>query len=161
MVTAYVGLGANIGESLPRLREAVNAFLVLPDTRLVACSSFYRSAPIGITQQPDFVNAVCALDTALPASALLNRLLQIEHEHGRVRGPDPGGPRTMDLDLLLYGTERSDTDALTLPHPRMHERRFVLLPLNEIAPTLEIPGRGWVAALLQSCGEQRVERLES
>ena len=128
---------------------------------MIACSSFYRTAPVGITAQPDFVNAVCALDTALPASTLLAQLLRIEIEHGRVRGTEQGGPRTMDLDLLLYGAQQLHTDTLTLPHPRMHERRFVLLPLSEIASTLEIPGRGAVAALLASCGGQRVERLEN
>jgi 2-amino-4-hydroxy-6-hydroxymethyldihydropteridine diphosphokinase len=161
VVTAYIGLGANIGEPLPRLREAMEALARLPDTRLIVCSSFYRSAPIGITQQPDFVNAVCTLDTGLSAAALLQHLLEIESEHGRMRGSQPGGPRTMDLDLLLYGTERVYGESLTLPHPRMHERRFVLLPLSEIAPTLEIPGRGRVAELLRSCGGQRVERMES
>jgi 2-amino-4-hydroxy-6-hydroxymethyldihydropteridine diphosphokinase len=161
VVTAYIGLGANIGAPLPRLRAAMDALARLPDTRVIACSSFYRSAPVGITQQPDFVNAVCMLDTALPAPALLQGLLDIEREHGRVRGSQPGGPRTMDLDLLLYGTEQMHGESLTLPHPRMHERRFVLLPLSEIAPTLEIPGRGPVAALLRSCDGQRVERMES
>jgi len=158
---AYIGLGANLGEPLPRLREALHALARLPGSRLASCSSFYRSTPVGMTAQPDFVNAVCALETQLPAPALLAELLRIEREHGRVRGTEQGGPRTLDLDLLLYGEEQAQTPALTLPHPRMHERRFVLLPLSEIAPGVEIPGRGRAAAFLGACAGQRVERLES
>jgi 2-amino-4-hydroxy-6-hydroxymethyldihydropteridine diphosphokinase len=158
---AYIGLGANVGEPSTHLRAAMQALARLPQTSVTACSSLYRSAPVGMTQQPDFVNAVCALDTGLSAPTLLQALLDIEKEHGRVRGAQRGGPRTLDLDLLLFGAERVQTPDLTLPHPRMHERRFVLLPLSEIAPMLEIPGHGMVLGLLKTCGGQWVERLEN
>lgn len=160
VATAYIGLGANLAEPSAHIHAAIESLAQLPQTRLLVCSSLYRSAPIGLTEQPDFVNAVCALETSLPPPVLLRSLLEIEHEQGRVREVR-GGPRTIDLDLLLYDTQQTRTEELTLPHPRMHERVFVLLPLCEIAPTLDIPSRGPVAALLAACTGQRVERLEN
>lgn len=157
-VRAYVALGANIGEPVKHLRAAVDDMTALPDTLIVARSSLYRSAPVGLLNQPDFINAVVALDTALAPLALLRQLLAIEARHGRVRSV-PNAPRTLDLDLLSYGDVVQDDPALTLPHPRMHERAFVLAPLAEIAPGLVIPGRGPVASLLAACADQRIHPL--
>ena len=161
MIVAYIGLGANVGEPVRQLRAAVESLASLPRTRVVVCSSLYRSAPVGVTDQPDFVNAVCALETTLPASDLMQHLLDVEGESGRVRGAQKGGPRPLDLDLLLYGSETIATESLTLPHPRLHERAFVLLPLVEIAPALAIPGRGPVQTLLRACADQQVAVLEN
>lgn len=158
MVRAYVGIGANLGEPHAQVTAAFEALDALPATRVIARSSLYRSAPVGVGPQPDFVNAAAALDTTLGASALLEALLALEARHGRER-PHPGAARTLDLDLLLYGTETIDTPALVVPHPRLHERRFVLEPLAEISPGLDIPGRGPVEPLLARCREQAVERI--
>lgn len=158
-VRAYVGLGSNLADPPAQLRAAVAALGRLPQTQVAACSSFYRSAPVGLADQPDFINAACRLHTALAPEALLEALLAIERAHGRVRVGERGGPRTLDLDLLMYGTEIRHTDMLVLPHPRLHERAFVLAPLAEIEPDLVVPGRGSVAALLARCADQRVERL--
>jgi 2-amino-4-hydroxy-6-hydroxymethyldihydropteridine diphosphokinase len=160
VVTAYIGLGANLADPAAHVRAALASIERLPQTTLLARSSFYRTAPIGIVDQPDFINAVCSVETTLSSVALLQSLMGIEQAHGRVREKQ-GGPRRIDLDLLLYGTEQTHGEALVLPHPRMHERAFVLLPLCEIAPTVEIPGRGAARALLAACGGQRVERLEN
>jgi 2-amino-4-hydroxy-6-hydroxymethyldihydropteridine diphosphokinase len=160
-VAAYIGLGSNLEEPARQVHAGVDALRNLPQTQLLDCSSLYRSAPVGAKAQPDFINAVCAAGTQLSALDLMRRLLEIERQHGRVRGAVKGGARTLDLDLLLYGSEIVATRELTLPHPRMHERAFVLAPLVEIAPGLDIPGRGPVTALLRDCAGQRVERLEN
>jgi 2-amino-4-hydroxy-6-hydroxymethyldihydropteridine diphosphokinase len=158
IVTAFVGLGANLGDPIAQLDKAFTALAELPNTRFSARSSYYRTAPVGRVMQADFINAVCRLETALPAIELLNAMTAIERRSGRVRG-ERDGPRTLDLDLLLYGTQVLHTDVLTLPHPRLHERAFVLAPLAEIAPTLEIPGHGPVETLLSACAGQRVQVL--
>jgi len=158
MTLAYVGLGANLGEPRQQLEEALVAMGGLPRTRIAARSSFYRSAPVGYGAQPDFVNAVAALDTALTPGELLEGLQGIERRHGRERS-FPNAPRTLDLDLLLYGEETIARPGLTVPHPRMHERAFVLKPLAEIAPEAEIPGKGKVRSLLPGCAGQSVERM--
>lgn len=160
-VRAYIGLGANVGEPARQVRAGASALGQLPGTRVVCCSSLYRSAPVGVTAQPDFINAVCAVDTALAAPELMQALLEIERRYGRDRTAEKGGPRPLDLDLLLYGSQTLATDALTLPHPRMHERAFVMIPLAEIAPELDIPNRGTVSRLLRECAGQKVERTES
>lgn len=162
-VTAYIGLGANLGDPVAQVRAGMAALAVLPATRVLRCSSLYRTAPVGIAEQPDFINAVCALETTLAPLALMRALLDIERRHGRVRraGEQRGGPRRLDLDLLLYGEAVLSLPEATVPHPRLHERAFVLVPLAEIAPGLEIPGRGPVERLLAACVGQRVERLES
>lgn len=159
MTVAYVGLGANIGEPRRQLRAAIDELARLPGTRLVIASGFYRSAPMGYADQPDFLNAVVQLDTTLAAADLLDHLQDIEHRHRRER-PFPNAPRTLDLDLLLYGDSVCATPRLTLPHPRMHERAFVLKPLVEIAPQASIPGRGKADALLAACGRQVAERID-
>lgn len=160
-VAAFIGLGSNLEEPARQVQAGVDALRDLPQTELLVCSSSYRSAPVGVMAQPDFINAVCAIGTRLPALELMRRLLEIERRHGRVRRSVKGGARTLDLDLLLYGSEILATAELTVPHPRMHERAFVLAPLLEIAPGLDIPGRGPVTALLRGCAGQRVERLEN
>ncbi len=155
---AFVALGANLHDPAAQVRAGAQALAALPDTRLVQCSSLYRSAPVGVSGQPDFINAVCEINTELPAAALMQALLAVERAHGRVRDI-PGGPRTLDLDLLLHGNQVLEAPGLTLPHPRLHARAFVLYPLQEIAPGLIIPGRGRIEDLLPGCAGQAIERL--
>jgi len=155
---AYVALGANIGDPVAQVEAALAAIAALPQTRLVARSSLYRTAPVGYRDQPDFINAVAGIETALGPRALLDALLAIERAAGRVR-EFPNAPRTIDLDVLIYGGRTIDEPGLAVPHPRLHERAFVLLPLAEIAGDLEIPGRGRVAELARAAGTAGVERL--
>ncbi|MEZ5614119.1 MAG: 2-amino-4-hydroxy-6-hydroxymethyldihydropteridine diphosphokinase [Rhodocyclaceae bacterium] len=157
-VRAYVALGSNLGDPLATVQAAFAALRGLPGSTLAAASSLYRSAPVGLKNQPDFINAVAALDTQRAADDLLDELFAIEARFGRRRA-FRHAPRTLDLDLLLYGSETHDTPRLTLPHPRMHERAFVLLPLTEIAPDVLIPGRGPAAALLDGVREQKLSKL--
>lgn len=150
MTRAWIGLGSNLGAPERQVDLALRELSLLARSRLVAASALYRSLPWGDPDQDDYVNAVAALDTQLPPRVLLEQLLRIEQEHGRERSAESrNGPRTLDLDLLLYGRLVCDEPGLTLPHPRMHERAFVLLPLGELAPELEIPGRGSVKSLLK------------
>ena len=151
LVIAYVALGANLGEAAAVVASAIDALNRLPDTRLEARSHLYRSAPVD-AQGPDFINAVAAVSTRLTAPDLLLALQQLEQRAGRER-PYRNAPRTLDLDLLLYGDARIDSPSLTVPHPRMMERAFVLIPLAEIAPDL-VP-----AAALAAVAGQRIERL--
>ena len=155
---AFVGLGANLGQPRTQVEQGLEELERLPHTRLVRRSSLYRSAPVGYADQPEFVNAVAQLETALPAERLLAELQAIEERHGRRRS-FPNAPRTLDLDLLLHGETRIETETLKLPHPRMHERAFVLKPLLEIAPQAAIPGRGAAGPLLERCADQQVERI--
>ena len=145
---AYVGLGANLGEREAMLRRAVDLLAAEPGIEVVAVSAFRETAPVGFAAQPLFVNAVAALETRLPARALLERLLAVERTLGRTREGPRFGPRTIDLDLLLYGDEVITETGLTVPHPRLHERRFALEPLAELDDNLVVPGRGRVSALL-------------
>jgi 2-amino-4-hydroxy-6-hydroxymethyldihydropteridine diphosphokinase len=154
---AWVGLGANLGDPRAALVEALAALARLPDSNIVALSSLYRTAPID-ADGPDFVNAVAGLDTALPPEALLAALLRIEDAAGRAR-PYRNAPRLLDLDLLLHGDAIRASPSLTLPHPRLHARAFVLAPLAELAPALRLPGSDTVAALLARVADQRIERL--
>lgn len=149
-VRACIGLGGNIGDVAAALRAALAALGALPGTRLVRASRFYRTPAWGVETQPDFTNAVAVLDTTLPARALLDALLDIERAHGRERAADGSrwGPRTLDLDLLLYGEAVIDEPGLVVPHPQLHARAFVLVPLAEVAADAEVPGRGRVDALL-------------
>lgn len=158
MTRAFVALGANLGDPAASVRAAFDALAELPATRLVRASSLYRTAPVGLAGQPDFINAVAELDTGLDAPALLAALLAIEAGNGRVRG-EKNGPRTLDLDLLLHGGAVLDLPGLILPHPRLHLRAFVLAPLSEIAPDLAIPGRGSVRAWLPAVANQGISRL--
>lgn len=156
---AYIGVGSNLGDPAEYVRAGVAALRQLDDSRLVACSSLYRTAPIGVADQPDFINAVCALDTRLPPEALLRRLFLVEQRHGRVRGAIRGGARTLDLDILLYGDLQITSAQVTIPHPRLHQRAFVLVPLLEIAPGLRIPGGQPAAEHLRLCAAQAVARI--
>jgi 2-amino-4-hydroxy-6-hydroxymethyldihydropteridine diphosphokinase len=157
-VRAYVALGSNLGDPLATVQAAFGALHGLPDTVLVAASSLYRSAPVGLKHQPDFINAVAAVDSALTPEALLEELFAIEARFGR-RRDFHHAPRTLDLDLLLHGNATRSTAPLTLPHPRMHERAFVLLPLLELAPDIVIPDRGPARALVEACREQKLAKL--
>jgi len=158
MNTAYVALGANLGDPTATVLAAFGALANLPDSRVVHGSSLYRTAPVGITAQPDFINAVAELETTLAPEALLDALFEIEERFGRVRA-QKNGPRTLDLDLLLYNDQFLALPRLTLPHPRLHLRAFVLQPLAELAPNLVIPGRGSVAAWLPAVANQGIVRL--
>lgn len=156
---AYVGLGSNLGDPARAVRQALDELDALPGTRRVAHSGLYGSAPVGKLDQPDFVNAAAKLETTLAPQALLDALLAVEARHGRVRR-ERDGPRTLDLDLLLYDDVVCASGTLVLPHPRLHERAFVLLPLAEIDPCLDIPGKGAVADLARGVGAQRIARIE-
>lgn len=160
MSVAYVGLGANLGDPAAQLDAALAALAKLERTRVVRVSSYYRSAPVGSPAQPDFVNAVAELDTALPPRELMRELLDIESRFGRTR-EFPNAPRTLDLDLLLHGASIIDEPGLEVPHPRMHERAFVLAPLLEIAPRAVIPGKGGAGEWLARCAGQRIQRIEA
>jgi 2-amino-4-hydroxy-6-hydroxymethyldihydropteridine diphosphokinase len=147
---AYVGLGANIGPREATLLRAVDLIAVVPGVAVLELSSFRETEPVGITDQPEFLNGALALDTTLSPRELLDALLAVERELGRVRiDGERWGPRTIDLDLLLYGDETIDEPGLTVPHPRLHERSFALEPLAELDPDVAIPGRGRVSELLQ------------
>lgn len=156
---AYIALGANLGDPAAQIHDAVKALAGLPHSRLLRVSSLYRTAPVGVHGQPDFINAVVALETSLAPEALLDALLAIEANFGR-RRDYPNAPRTLDLDLLLYGDRTIDTPALKLPHPRMHLRAFVIAPLLEIAPDCRIPGRGTAAAWLPAVRMQKIGRID-
>lgn len=158
MNTAYVALGANLGDPAATVLAAFAALANLPESRVTHGSSLYRTAPVGLTNQPEFVNAVAELETTLAPEALLAALFDIEERFGRIRA-EKNGPRTLDLDLLLYNDQFVDLPRLTLPHPRLHLRAFVLQPLAEIAPQLAIPGRGTVAAWLPAVANQGIVRL--
>lgn len=154
----FVALGANLGDPVATVTAAIAALRLLPDTTFVAASSLYRTAPVGLKHQPDFINAVVELVAVVPAPTLLDMLFAIEARFGRQRSVR-NAPRSLDLDLLLYGDEISSDPVLSLPHPRMHERAFVLAPLAELAPGLTLPGRGLVAELLARCADQAIEKL--
>jgi 2-amino-4-hydroxy-6-hydroxymethyldihydropteridine diphosphokinase len=155
---AFVGLGANLGEPRRQVEAALGELDAIPRTRVVKRSSLYRSCPLGYANQPDFINAVAELDTALEARGLLAELQAIETRHGRSRS-FANAPRTLDMDLLLFGDEVFSGEELTVPHPRMHERAFVLKPLLEIAPQVRIPGRGPAKDFIAACAGQGVERM--
>ncbi len=157
-VTAYIGVGANLGFARDAVMNALIDLEALPATTFVAASGLYRSAPVD-GEGPDYINAVAGLETRLPAHDLLLALQAIETRYGRVR-TTKNAPRTIDLDLLLYGKGIIRTPDLTVPHPRMDARAFVLLPLIELAGDIEIPGRGRAKALVARIDGQRVEPLD-
>lgn len=163
-VVAYVGLGANLGDAAGTLRAALGHLDALPSTRLDASSRRYRTPAWGLRDQPDFVNAVARLSTRLPAQNLLDGLLSIERAFGRRRaedGSDRWGPRSLDLDLLLYGDARIDVPGLHVPHPYLHRRAFVLWPLREIAPESVVPGLGRVRDLADALPAEEVGGIEA
>ncbi len=155
---AFIGLGSNLSDPCNQVLRAMQALDGLPQTRVLARSSLYRSAPIGFLQQPDFINAVAQLETALSPRALLDALLELEHERGRTR-EFLNAPRIIDLDVLLYDDLQHHEHGLTIPHPQMHRRAFVLRPLLEIAADCVIPGVGMAAEALQLRSDQQLEKI--
>lgn len=156
IVRAYIGLGANLGDSAATLRRVLAELQATDGITAVTASPFYRSAPVDATG-PDFVNAVAALDTRLPPLALLDALQALENSHGRQR-PYKNAPRTLDLDLLTYGDTQQDHERLILPHPRMHLRAFVLLPLRDLAPDMWVEGKP-ISEWIDAIQDQAIERL--
>jgi 2-amino-4-hydroxy-6-hydroxymethyldihydropteridine diphosphokinase len=158
---AYVGIGSNLDSPEKQVQKAFKALKSLPDTIVTSVSSLYRSAPMGSVKQDDFVNAAAALLTLLSPHELLSELRTIEDDHGRKRDGERWGPRTLDLDLLVFSDKQINDNVLTVPHPGISERNFVLLPLCELAPHLIVPGLGTVAAMtdLVSASGGRIERV--
>jgi len=160
-VRAFIGLGSNLDDPEQQVRVACRELESLPRSAVVSCSSLYRSHPLGPQGQPDFINAVAELRTELDPDALLSQLQRIELSHGRVRGGERWGPRPLDLDLLLVGDRVMRTERLTVPHPGLTEREFVLYPLLEIAgPELEIPGHGPLGPLAAACDPGGLDKLD-
>ena len=159
MTIAYIGIGSNQGDARAHVLQAFEELARLPGTRLEGRSALYRSEPVDAPGQPDYVNAAAGVDTNLSAAQLLAALQDLELRHGRER-PAPNAPRTLDLDLRLYGDSTFQSAMLTLPHPRMHQRAFVLVPLLDLDPRLEVPGRGAARELLAVCAGQRVARMD-
>ncbi len=160
MTRAYLGIGSNLQQPIHQVQQALSALAGLPDSLFVAQSRLYRSAPMGPQDQPEYINAVAALDTNLTVFDLLHLLHGIEQVQGRTRDGVRWGPRTLDLDILLFGEECINETGLHVPHPGLHERNFVLYPLNDIAPDLVIPGRGSLAELLAQCPASGLEPLD-
>jgi 2-amino-4-hydroxy-6-hydroxymethyldihydropteridine diphosphokinase len=156
---AYIGIGSNLDDPVSQVREALEELDGIPDSVLVSQSSLYASKPMGPADQPDYVNAVAALDTLLSPGELLQTLHKIEQRLGRDRDGEKWGPRVIDLDLLLYGKKTIQTDTLTVPHPGLHERDFVIIPLAEIAGNLNIPGKGLLSTLIAACENHSVRKL--
>jgi len=163
---SFIGLGSNLADPFDQVMRAFAELETMPDTRLADRSSLYRSAPMvdhdqtDLISQPNYVNAVAKLETNLSPRELLQALLHIEQRHGRERTVR-NAPRTLDLDLLLYDNRQVDEHGLTVPHPQMHLRAFVLQPLLEIAPNIDIPGMGQAHHFLRACQDQTLEKLES
>lgn len=160
VVRAYVGLGSNLDNPVKQVQRALIALQNLPHSRCIAHSILYISEPMGLVDQPDYINAVAALDTRLLPLSLLQALQQIEAQQGRVRTSQKWGPRSLDLDLLLYGDMKLSSEVLTLPHPGISLRNFVLYPLMEIAPELSIPHMGSVKQLVENSSDKGLRRLE-
>jgi 2-amino-4-hydroxy-6-hydroxymethyldihydropteridine diphosphokinase len=158
-IRVYIGIGSNLDDPLAQVKDAIEELDMLPDTILVSRSSLYSNKPMGPKDQPDFVNAVVGLDTLLSPEDLFARLIKIEEQAGRKRSSEKWGPRVIDLDLLMYGKKKIDTDELTVPHPGLHERDFVIVPLNEIAGNLNIPGHGLLSTLINSVENHSLRKL--
>ena len=157
-VAAFIALGSNLDDPARHVRQGIADLARLPQTRVTHASALYGSSPVGYRDQPDFVNAVAEIETRLEPRPLLDALLEIEKRHGRVRGMR-NGPRTLDLDIALYGDRVVREPGLVVPHPRMHERAFVIVPLAELAPQLDIPGLGPVSRLIERIDAGGVSRL--
>jgi 2-amino-4-hydroxy-6-hydroxymethyldihydropteridine diphosphokinase len=157
--TVFIGLGSNLADPVAQVSSALLALNGLPQTQVVRCSSLYRSSPLGYVDQPDFINAVAQVESELTARGLLDEMLSLELERGRTR-EFQNAPRTLDLDILLYEDRVHHEHGLTIPHPQMHQRAFVLQPLLEIAPDCIIPGIGAASDALVRCGVQKLERLQ-
>ncbi|MTD27324.1 2-amino-4-hydroxy-6-hydroxymethyldihydropteridine diphosphokinase [Erwinia sorbitola] len=158
MIRVYLALGSNLADPLHQVQSALNALAAIPDSTLVATSSLYRTPPYGPPDQPDFLNAAVALDTRLDAESLLDHTQRIELEQGRVRKEHRWGPRTLDLDIMLFGDQRLNTPRLTVPHYDMHNRAFMLLPLLEIAPALCLPDGTPLADILSTLDCSSIQR---
>ncbi|MEO5694631.1 MAG: 2-amino-4-hydroxy-6-hydroxymethyldihydropteridine diphosphokinase [Usitatibacter sp.] len=152
MTRAAVALGSNLQDPEAQVMKGFDEIAAMPGTQLLGRSRLFRTAPVGYVDQPDFVNACALVETQLAPRALLDALFAVEKRHGRVRDI-PNGPRTLDLDIVLYGSQMVDEPGLRVPHPRAHERAFVLAPLVDVWPDAVIPGKGLAAALLDACGE--------
>ena len=156
----YIGLGSNLAEPVAQIKAARQAIKQLDAVQELVFSSLYRSSPMGPQDQPDYVNAVMGITTSLSAITLLRRLQAIEHKQGRVRKGERWGARTLDLDILLYADQQIKTPDLTVPHIGISERSFVLYPLQEIAPDIDIPGCGNITELIANCPVEGLERIE-
>lgn len=159
VVRAYIGLGSNLAEPLVQLHQAIDALRGIPSSHLLCVSSFYRSLPMGPQEQPDYLNAVAVLNTSLEPEALLDAMQAIELTQGRVRDIR-WGPRTLDLDLLLYGNRVIDTERLQVPHVGLFQRNFVLYPLQEVEPELVFPGGEYIKEIISGCSTEGLERLD-
>ena len=160
-IRAYIGLGSNLDDPVAQVKEAIEELEMMPDSILAAKSSLYSGKPMGPADQPDYVNAVVAIDTLLSPENLLQALVKIEDLQGRDRGGEKWGPRTIDLDLLLYGKKKINTGDLTVPHPGMHERDFVIIPLHEVAGDLNVPGLGRLSSLINNCETHSLRKLNT
>ena len=158
-VVVWIGLGSNMGQAADQVEQAIAALTDAPGLELTARSSLYRTAPVGNVDQPDFINAVVRASCRIGCYVLLEALQKIEKRFGRTRDGERFGPRSLDLDLLMYADQTVSSPQLELPHPRMHERLFVLEPLTEIEGDITVPGRGRLSVLRQACLDQRVQRL--
>ena len=158
-IRVYIGIGSNLDNPVAQVLEAVEELEMIPDTILAERSTLYSAKPMGPADQPDYVNAVVAMDTLLSADEIHKALIKIEDLQGRVREGEKWGPRIIDLDLLLYGNNTIDTATLTVPHPGMHERDFVIIPLEEVAGNLKIPGRGNLYSLINKCKSHSLKKL--
>lgn len=161
LLRCYIGLGANLDDPLAQLQNAIQALKQIPDITVVAVSGFYGSKPMGPQDQPDYINAVAAIDTALTAEQLLDALQKVEQQHGRKRKAERWGPRTLDLDILLYGDQVIATERLTVPHYGLRVREFVLYPLYEIAPQLNLPDGTVLSSLLAQVSQNGLQKLHS
>lgn len=157
---AFIGLGSNLANPSAQVLQAIQMLDDLPGIHVLASSGLYRSAPVGYLEQPDFINAVVQVETTLAPMPLLQALLALEQENGRTR-EFQNAPRTLDLDVLLYDDLQHHQHGLTVPHPQMHKRAFVLLPLLEIAPECVIPGIGPAQQAMQQCTDQKLERINN
>ncbi|MCK5382149.1 MAG: 2-amino-4-hydroxy-6-hydroxymethyldihydropteridine diphosphokinase [Gammaproteobacteria bacterium] len=158
-VRVYIGLGSNLEDPVAQVLEAVEELQMIPDSILVARSGLYGGKPMGPADQPDYVNAVVSMDTLLSAEDFLAALTRIEDLQGRERGGEKWGPRIIDLDLLLYGKAKINTPDLTVPHPGIRERDFVIIPLAELAGDLNVPGQGRLTALINKCENHSLKKL--
>ncbi len=160
MVDVYIGIGSNLNQPIRQVTRAIEELQKFPASDYVAHSSLYYGPPVGPQNQPDYINAVARLQTQLEPLALLEALLEIERAHLRVRTGERWGARTLDLDLILYGDRQISGSRLTVPHPRLHERAFVLYPLEELAPQIRIPGHGPIGDLIANCPQGSLRRLD-
>lgn len=158
MTIAYIAIGSNLASPLDQVNAAIAALAAIAQSRLLAQSSFYRTPPLGPQDQPDYLNATVALETALAPQVLLDHTQRIEREQGRVRKAERWGPRTLDLDIMLFGDEVINTPRLTVPHYDMKNRAFMLLPLSEIAPTLRFPDGAPLASVLATLDQTGISR---